>query len=1036
MKNKIKATVSLLLCVVFICAAFVPCISAYADGREITASATGDVSWTLYDDGELYISYAKSLIATSWKEHFEKIKKIRIGADVKLGSSFDFYFNNATGYCNLESVTVDDGNGAFFADENGILYSKNKTKLYLFPSASGITEFTVPDSVTRIMGGAFCGNKTLTGIDGGKNLKSIDAHAFYFCSGLKSIYMPEGLEVIGNYAFYQCSSLEKIIVPNSLTELGSYAFNRCSALKTAVIGGKMTEIPTRAFSDCSSLETVILHDGINRFDSYAFSNCTKIKDFYFNGSESNWCAITTQGGQSTPLYSAENFYINGKLVTDFVVPSGIEKLPSGLFSGYKKLKSLTISDTVTEIGASAFCGCSNLACVKIPDSVTVINKDAFKDCVMLSDIRLSQKLEYVGSDVFTNTAYYNDPANWDNGFLYLADCLLAADKNKVLPECKLYSKTRIIAQKAFRSFDNLTSVTMNDGLEYIGSFCFESCRNLSHIVLPEGLKSIGYHAFAICTSLQRIDIPESVEFIEDGAFSNCIALTAIEIPAKVKVLETTVIFNCTSLEKLILNEGLEEIGYNAFSSVKIPIIEIPSTVKKINRSAFVGSKITDVYYGNTKADWKRATEGAKFEGITVHYTLKSGDGSVIINHTDANFGYESGNVHLVVEDMKNVVSHYEQNGFYTALMVKPIQVLDIKLVDGDGNPVQPLQDESITVKIKASEDFMNLLKSELKAVSGYDVDAEKIGFAESCLLFENDGKTISVQPSKVFLDKIKIIHWYSDAVNPKDHKSFTHGEITVENGYIILETNHFSEYAVCTDITEPEKFTVKWVVDGVATEQTVTEGDALSAPANPEKEGCTFVGWTPEIPEKMPAKNLEFTAQWQVNEYTITFDTAGGSEIDSLTLGYGAAITPPENPEKEGYTFIGWSPEIPETMPANNLTVVAQYEKNGTSEEPEKPAVTLTGIDVISPPFKTQYVYKVDSLDLSGITVKLEYSDGTSKILTNTDLLKAYGFNVDSVGTKKITVAYGSYTDDFEITVSYSWWQWIIRIVLLGFMWY
>lgn len=91
---------------------------------------------------------------------------------------------------------------------------------------------------------------------------------------------------------------------------------------------------------------------------------------------------------------------------------------------------------------------------------------------------------------------------------------------------------------------------------------------------------------------------------------------------------------------------------------------------------------------------------------------------------------------------------------------------------------------------------------------------------------------------------------------------------------------------------------------------------------------------------------------------------------------------------------------------------------------------------IIVLPGKTQYTYKVDSLDLSGLVIKMMYSDGTSKIISDISAVTAYGFNADSVGTKTITVSYGGYTDEFEVTVSYAWWQWIIRILLLGFIWY
>ena len=78
----------------------------------------------------------------------------------------------------------------------------------------------------------------------------------------------------------------------------------------------------------------------------------------------------------------------------------------------------------------------------------------------------------------------------------------------------------------------------------------------------------------------------------------------------------------------------------------------------------------------------------------------------------------------------------------------------------------------------------------------------------------------------------------------------------------------------------------------------------------------------------MPAENMTVTAQWTVNQYTITFDTAGGSAIAPITQDYGTAITAPADPTRNGYTFVGWSPALPAAMPAENMTVTAQWRVN------------------------------------------------------------------------------------------------------------
>jgi len=129
---------------------------------------------------------------------------------------------------------------------------------------------------------------------------------------------------------------------------------------------------------------------------------------------------------------------------------------------------------------------------------------------------------------------------------------------------------------------------------------------------------------------------------------------------------------------------------------------------------------------------------------------------------------------------------------------------------------------------------------------------------------------------------------------------------------------------------EINQYTIAFDTAGGSEIAPITQdyGTEITAPDNPTRKGYTFKGWDKEIPETMPAENITVTAQWEINRYTITFDTAGGSEIAPITQDYGTNITAPANPTRKGYTFKGWDKEIPETMPAENITVKAQWEIN------------------------------------------------------------------------------------------------------------
>ena len=164
-------------------------------------------------------------------------------------------------------------------------------------------------------------------------------------------------------------------------------------------------------------------------------------------------------------------------------------------------------------------------------------------------------------------------------------------------------------------------------------------------------------------------------------------------------------------------------------------------------------------------------------------------------------------------------------------------------------------------------------------------------------------------------------------------------------------------------------------------------GTVITAPEAPTREGYTFIGWDKEIPTTMPAENMTVTAQWEINQYTITFDTNGGSEIAPITQDYSTVITAPEAPEREGYTFIGWDREIPTTMPAEDMTVTAQW------KDSEKPTgeikisenswkVFLNNI-TFGLFFKDTQTVTITAADNSGEMVTVEY------LLSDKELTKA-----------------------------------------------
>ena len=156
------------------------------------------------------------------------------------------------------------------------------------------------------------------------------------------------------------------------------------------------------------------------------------------------------------------------------------------------------------------------------------------------------------------------------------------------------------------------------------------------------------------------------------------------------------------------------------------------------------------------------------------------------------------------------------------------------------------------------------------------------------------------------------------------------GWATVDGGEKVYDFKDIytkNEALTLYPVWNTNKYTITFDTNGGSEIAPITQdyGTQIAAPANPTRKGYTFKGWDKEIPKTMPAENITVKAQWKINQYTITFDTNGGSDIAPITQDYGTEITAPDNPTRKGYTFKGWDKEIPETMPAENITITARW---------------------------------------------------------------------------------------------------------------
>ena len=314
------------------------------------------------------------------------------------------------GCTSLTSTTIPDsvtsiGYGAFhytriYNDEsnweNGVLYIGN----YLIEAKDTISgEYEIKNGTKCIANCAFEDCSSLTSITIPNGVTSIGYSAFEDCSSLTSITIPNGVTSIGYSAFEDCSSLTSITIPNSVTSIGKYTFEDCSSLTSITIPDSVTSIGNSAFWWCVSLTSITIPDSVTSIDYRAFEGCSSLTSVYISDIAS-WCGIAFDSSDSNPLGSGASLYLNGKLVTDLIIPNSVTNIGNYAFYGCSSLTSITIPNSVTSIGGNAFEYCSSLTSITIPDSVTSIGWYAFCNCSSLTSITIPNSVTSIDWNTF------------------------------------------------------------------------------------------------------------------------------------------------------------------------------------------------------------------------------------------------------------------------------------------------------------------------------------------------------------------------------------------------------------------------------------------------------------------------------------------------------------------------------------------------------------------------------------------------------------------------------------------------------------
>ena len=828
-------------------------------------------------------------------------------------------------------------------------------------TVNGITwTYSVSNGTATIGAGAWepaissstSGAITIPSALGGYPVTSIGDYAFYGCSRLTSVTIPEGVTNIWHSAFEDCLSLISVTIPEGVTLISDRAFCDCSALTSVTIPSSVKWIGELAFYGCKGLTSITIPEGVNTIEYATFSNCggltsvtipesvTSIGDYAFYG-----CSSLYKDAEGVQYESKAKIILMDVPISKtgtFEIPSSVRCIHSDAFSGCSSLTSVTIPEGVTTIGSSAFYNCSSLTSVKIPKAVTTIGDSAFHGCRSLTSITIPESVTSIG--------------DWAFSYCYGLTSVAILSQVPILGSIN----ATYIGCQAFYDCINLTSVKITSS-----NFCVDedafygvapteltansfpggsmTSTKLKKVIIPDGSNSIEDNAFSGCSSLTSVTIPEGVTTIGSRAFYGCSRLTTVTFPSSVTSIRSYAFYNCSSLTSIVFIGEPPSIGNETFNNISATGYYLHAYAEQwqsqldtngkwcgLTMKELVGEQYSLVFDANGGEGGGVLTQ--RYETpVTPPTVTREGYTFVRWNPTPP--------VTMPINDFKTYVAEWKideacfeveevAGGVEITQFTHPTLADVVIPAQIDGKPVVSIGMEAFAdcthLRSVTIPEGVTLIKDYAfygcEGLTSITIPASitSIGRSafEACAQlgrFSFNG----VPPAAVGSNAFKGIA--SQAIGVYDSSVATAWEGVIVDAQwkgLKMQVNTAVEVTLTFDANGGEG----------STNLTQTYGSPLTAPTM-TREGYTLAGWSPEVPATTPEQDTVYTAYWIRNVYVATFDANGGKGGQSLILEAFAPLSAP-TVTREGYTFVEWSPTVPATVPAGNTTYKAQWKVN------------------------------------------------------------------------------------------------------------
>lgn len=593
--------------------------------------------------------------------------------------------------CNaLQTIVTTDGTTVVYSD-GGVIYSPDKTTLIYYPASREGTEYKVLDGTKYIAASAFKNNQYLQTVILPAGLIEIGDNAFMGAAALKSIEIPNTVELIGVGAFqlsdvqvvtfekggkaplvmkesaFEQSNIDEIELPARLAAIGNRAFANIAGLKvvTFAAGSELTTIGNEVFIT-TGIEEITFPDSVVSIGDKIFCNTTGIKRVVFGN------GLKTLGASNFESSSLAYVYIPASLETmgvlnfrncqsltevEFAPGSHLTKLPMGTFANDTALTTIVIPASVKElegVGASdtwgsygVFYSCAKLESVEFEYGTvcTLIGNEAFRSCTSLKQFEIPSSVAELGFGVFRDSGLVSVtiPATVTKlGHSLLKGC-------RELTDVVLNTKTTELPANMFESCVALNELTISEYVALIGDNCFKGsgiasfnvADGNSYLSLKDGiLYTKDLTTLIACPpmgSVTSVTIPKEVTYISAGAFNGITALKELvfeEGGTEPLVIGSTAFEGCYQITMLKFPKRLTKIGVSAFNACYgLITVELPEDLVTIETSAFGScSKLIEIYNKSslqlTAGAWDSSNITSRAKNV---YTPTSGESMLTID---------------------------------------------------------------------------------------------------------------------------------------------------------------------------------------------------------------------------------------------------------------------------------------------------------------------------------------------------------------------------------------------------------------------